>query len=278
LSRAQELAQAHCAAEPSTLTISRMFLGAAWAYSGDYASIARHTGGWVDEARGRDDRFAFAALSGMGSGALRHLMRGNREQALDELEQAMKPWAHQRFAYLHLGELHTQFLIRSSANDGSLLDWLSCIGSRIQHEFVLRTPGGKAFLPLFRAAGLLLLIDSRNSVRLKEVLVRTEREVQLLKRSPVPVRDGLGTLHDAVISSLRGNATIAYKQANDAYQRQCGAGHYGRFGALYLQGHLEGGEAGRAKCASVLKTFADQGWADPYQALAIVLPGAHLFT
>jgi len=59
--RAHDLLQAHCPGEPWLLTASRMYLGSAWFYSGNFREIKRHTGAWIDEARAREDRYAIAA-------------------------------------------------------------------------------------------------------------------------------------------------------------------------------------------------------------------------
>jgi len=277
LVEAQGLVQSECPGEAWLLTNIRMNLGAAWSSTGAYHVAARETRTWLHTAREHGDRFAVAALTGLGMGAFYALMQEPVESARAMLVDAMAPWPAEPFALAHLGELVTRMEIELYQGGSSAREWLAAFEARQRGAFVLKAPVFRTLLINYRARAALAALE-RASAEQREILTR---EAQVSHRKMSRSKEPFGRLGamsiGAQLAILEGESDRARELAATA---ACSAEQMGipsaAWGLRYLEGRLEGGEAGKQKRETALSFFGDQGWKDPWSVIAMALPALRL--
>jgi hypothetical protein len=247
-------------------------------YSGDYRSIAMETGAWVEEARRREDRYAFAALTGFGAGGLRHVVAGRPQEAVDEVARAMLPWPKTYFSVLHFGAFCVTAQARVAAADPEFFAWLEREDATYRRPIFMRAPTCRLAFHLMRLNALLVTPEAHAQPRSQEVLAKGRREVRALAGNQSQPAAGVAALARAVLHAREGHAEKALLDAEAAGAALKISGHCCERGATFLTGWLRGGDAGRETCAAVLSSFSDEGFVDPRQGLALCLPGAFLFS
>jgi len=268
LEAAQEIVNTRCPGEPWLLTNIRMNLGAAWFNSGEHARLARDHDTWLLEAQERDDRFGIAALIGLGHRFLRHLLVDAPDQALSELEAALAPWPVEPFSFARWGQLWALSYVELYRGGPALEAWLALHHARLERASVHRTQYGRNMLQGFRALAKLSALGTaspgavqaarREALRLGKIETSHAKALSALCLAQVAV---LETRFDAA-RALAGDAHVGFQQS----------GFVARHAAAYLIGALDGGEGGKARCASVLQHLREQGWQRPERAVAMFLP------
>jgi tetratricopeptide (TPR) repeat protein len=278
LGDAHELLQTRCPDKPWLLTTTRMYLGSAWFYAGDYASIASRMSAWLEDAQARDDRYARAALTGAGHASVRHLMDDRPEVARAEIEEAMARWPEQPFSSVHFGALSATCFVLLYHEGRGLLDWLDGTRTKIGNPYLLRSAACRFDQHTLEGFGIARALQAASSTERSELLERGDKVVRALERNPAPAASGIAALLRGVLQGARGDRERALNEFREAsrllMQHGCGFGSAAR----YLEGLLEGGDAGWAKREAMLELLRIEGWADAQRALALRVPGLHLFT
>jgi serine/threonine protein kinase len=270
--RAHDLLSAQCPGESWLLTASRMYMGSAWLYSGNFREIQRHAEGWMEEARARDDRYAVAAIAGFGAGSLRHAMNEQPELALAELEAAMAPWPKEPFATTHYGAFSTTYYVLGSEPGPRLLQYLEQRRD-VEHASVMRTPPLRfAYLAAY-LRGLLLAIESPKGPGAAELVARTRQTLRAMARLPgrTPRVFALGT--EASLHCLAGDREAALRCLRASEELARGVDHFCGIGIRYMLATLEGGEAARAVQLEIRAQIEASGWKNWERGLALHVPG-----
>jgi len=272
LSLAHDLLSARCPGEPWLLTSARMYLGSTWGHAGSFATLARHAGGWLDEARSRDDRYAYAALAGFGLASVRHLLRDDPAALHAELDEAMAPWAEQVFTINHFGAMICRAFALMYGGGSAALDWIDSVAPTVEHCSLMKTPACRGWLGSLRVVACISAANAAEGAARQALLQRAERELKPVERMKMPLTPGFVDLVRAVLAVHRGRTTDALALARESVVKLSQQQHYVRHGAEYVCGLLEGGESGRARCGAVLDHVRSEGWVDPERALGIYAP------
>jgi eukaryotic-like serine/threonine-protein kinase len=270
-----ELISTQCPDQPWLLATARMNLGSAWHYLGEHRSLAAHAETWVLDAKQRGDSHAYAALSGYGYGSERHLMRGAPAAALDELAEAMAPWPSEPITLNQIGALFgTLDALLYQGGDASW-SYLERSRARFQNSALAKSRPLKLALASFSANAAFSAMQGPPSHGDK-LAQHVVDQIRTLRRLSTPLSVACADLLAAALSAVRGNwerARLEVRAARTVFES---LHHTWRTSALHLEGWLEGGTAGRAKCEEALAEMRAQGWADPQRAVALKLPILHL--
>jgi serine/threonine protein kinase/predicted ATPase len=276
LSNAHELLQTRCLGEPWLLTAARMYLGSAWQYLGDMDALVRHTGEWMEEARARDDRYAQAALTGFGGGSLRHLVRDQPDLAFTEIEQAMAPWPSAPFSTIHYGAFTGIASALSYTRPSELLAWIDGQSQRWDRAYLMRTPIMRGVASIYTSIGIVRALEEARGPRREELLVRAKLQVRVLQQNPTTV--AFAPLLRALLQVARGDRSGALSSLTQASSQLSGSTSFWTGTALYLEGLLQGGDAGRAKCEPITARLRADGWVNLERAILHRVPGIRLIT
>jgi serine/threonine protein kinase len=271
--RAHDLLQANCPGESWLLTAARMYLGSAWFYSGNFREIKRHTGGWIEEARAREDRYAIAALTGFGAASMRHLVDDDPEQALSELETAMAPWPVRPFTTTHLGAFQTTAQVLACYGQGpGLLQYLDVRSPQLDREFLMRTSGARLIRHSANLQAYFQAIESPSGEQTARLVARAQVDLNGLR--PLPGNNAQAWYHvaGATLQLLAGRRDAALAGIEVALKYAEATDERVAPGIRYMLGRLQGGESGRALCDQVRTQLAEEGFKNVERALAMRVP------
>jgi hypothetical protein len=272
LEEAERLHVRHHPDDPWGLIGARYSLGMAWYRMGEHALLLRRMDAWIHEAEERQDRFAVALLTGMGHGAIRHLMRGAGERALSELDDSLAHVPDEPFSFAHFGHvmLTTQVLVYA----GGRAAWERLAARHKAHSraFLFRTRVGRPALLLLRCQAALSAYEESSASERRAFLRLVRDHTRKLRREKSGFTDAFAALYDAQALALEGSARAALELARDAHRRFAELRAVGVWPARYLEGHLEGGERGAQHCAEALAFFESQGWRDARRAVRMSVP------
>jgi predicted ATPase/tRNA A-37 threonylcarbamoyl transferase component Bud32 len=272
--RAHDLLQAQCPGEPWLLTAARMYLGTAWLYSGNFQDIRRHAGGWLEEARARDDRYAIAAITGFGAAAMRHATEDEPERALAELEAAMAPWPQEPFTTNHFGAFQSAAYILAGCEQGpKFMQFLAQRRPQLERAFFMRTLAPGLFWRVLRLQALLQTIDSpRNAegVRLRKL---AHIELRAIRRVPGPIAETSALAFAAWLHWIEDERERALACMRRACEISTGIEHFAIPGMHYVYGSMEGGESGKKRCDEARARIEAEGWKSWRRGLAMRVYG-----
>lgn len=272
LERAEKTCDQHLPDEPWLLTNTRMGLGSVLFSVGEHAMFAAKSETWIEDARSRGDRFAVAALEGLGQGFERHLIQDEPDLARKRLNDAMAPWGRDRFSLPHLGEMFGAVNIELYRGGSGAWQWLEEERARLEQAFLIRSTFGRASLAVLCAlAGLAHCVEASPADR-KQRIAATDRWASRTGRMAVPIAHTLGPLLKAQSLALSGMTGEALVTTRVACRLLEGGGLFHQHAARYFEGVLEGGDAGRGKRVAAIAFFAEQGWKNPQRAIAMWVP------
>jgi hypothetical protein len=272
---AHELISTQCPGQPWLLTTARMHLGCAWHFLGEHASLVAHSGGWVTDAKQRGDSHAYAALSGYGFGSYRHLMHGNPGAALSELAEAMAPWPNEPMSVNQVGALWGTLDALIFEGGGAGLLCLERNRDRLQKSPLVRSRTMKLPMAGWEANAALAAMQAPPSAGSK-LLQHVVTQIRILRSLSSPLSIAVADLLSGVLSTLEGKREQAHTEVQAARSALVALHHNLTTPALYLEGWLEGGAAGDAKCEEALRARRAEGWADPMRGISLCLPIFHL--
>ncbi|HTU59772.1 MAG TPA: hypothetical protein VMF89_15075, partial [Polyangiales bacterium] len=266
---AHELLQTQCPGESWLLTAARMMLGSSWTYAGNYQEIKRHMGGWIEEARARDDRYAIAAIAGTGGGSLRFAMEERPELAQTEIEAAMEPWPKQPFGTSHYGAFSTTYYVLGSEPGPRLLDYIDA-HPELERAPLMRTPTLRFSYLAARLRGLLLALEPGHQGAL---LARARADLRLLEKLPGRTPRVFTLAYAASIHQISGDGDSALRCLRESAALSENIDHFCGVGVRYMLALLEGGDAGRQTRAEIRAQIEAEGWKSWQRGLAIRVPG-----
>lgn len=271
MERVHELVQTQCPGEPWMLTNARMHLGWIWNLTGEHALLREHLTAWLDEARERKDRFAYGIFASYGSATLRHLMNDDPAATLSELESAMAPWPDTPFGFPHLGEAAMAVQAHRYVGGDGALQYLERNKTYLDNRYVRLNPSARLLLMAARGTALLEAIDAPDGPRTHELLQRARKEAARALGIASPLNEAASNSLLAVIEAVSKRPERALQHIKIAEAIYTPRGHLQAQALRYLQGLLEGGEAGYKKRSDVLAMFAAQGWKKPARGLTMHL-------
>lgn len=276
LCRAHDRVRSQCPDQPGLLTAARMYLGSALYYLGEYRALAAQSSEWISEAQTREDHYAYAALSGYGFGFLRHLMRDDAAAALAELSRAIQPWPEEPFSTNHMGISHGTLLSCLWTGGPKALSWFERNQERLARASVLKAPTPKLQIVRYRANAYLAAmteeVTERNATLRKGVAV----QLKLLETLRSPFAPAHAALIRAALLAVDRRTEQALESARAANALFTKLNLQRGEPAAFLEGWLEGGAAGRAKCDAELAALRAEGWSDPMRWVSTLLPIFHL--
>jgi hypothetical protein len=251
-----------------------MYLGSAWYYSSNFPEIQRHTGGWLEEAHAREDRYAVAALSGFGAASWRHVLDDNPDAALAEIEAAMAPWPSEPFSTTHMGAFLMANHVHGACLDGPrYLRHLEQQRGRLEGSFLMRTPTPSLMWSDARVVAHLKCIVSLEMPDAKRTMAAARTAQKGLARAPGPVASGMNLFVEAWFQLLAGDKAAALRACRSAHELLKGSTVPYEAGIRYMVGVLEGGESGKQMCAEVRAQIQEEGFRDIRRGLRFRLPG-----
>jgi hypothetical protein len=264
--RAHDLLQTQCPGQPWLLTASRVYLGVAWYHGGNMRDLRRHMGGWIGEARARDDHFAVAALAGLGSGSFRHAADDEPERGIEELTRAMANWPEAPpFTLNHVGAFLTQgMLLLCADQDGARLRQLLAVQrAQLDRAYAMSTPTLRLGLQWLRAAAALRSIDRFGVPSGHEALARARAETRVLRRVKVPLGRSTYCFLSGWIALLSGDREAARRAFEQAREVGEGADSINTTATRYSLGYVLGGAEGkrlRDEVQSQFEAFGFKNW------------------
>jgi serine/threonine protein kinase len=271
LTRAHELLIAQCPGQPWLLTSVRMQLGAVWFYRYQFRQL-RSMASWLDEARVRDDRYAIAALTGVGYASFRHALDDQPEAGLAELEAAMAPWPSEPFSTVQLGAFLAANRLQVLCADGpAFLRRLDTQHARLSRASLMRPPNMQYLWRISRFAALLHNIEAIGSAQPTDLIERARAEQRIIARLPGDYAAATARYFEAWLSLLSGDRDAALKQMREASVLNSKSPS-NNLGIQYALGRLEGGDAGRKLCEEAVAQIQSEGWRSVRRGLASRLP------
>jgi serine/threonine protein kinase len=273
LARAHDLLQTQCPGQPWLLNAARMYLGLAWFQSGNFQELRRHMGGWLEDARTRDDRYAVAALCGFGAGSFRHLLDGDPARGLAEIDEAMARWPKRPFATNHVGAFLVRGYIMSCAQDQlGLSRFLEAERSELEQAYLMRTPTPLLALSWLRVMVRMRSIERPGVTGLAECLQQVRVESRKIRRISGPYALVTCLSVEGWASFLEGDRDGALRTLTEAERASRSMDHYARQGLRYGVGFIAGGESGRRTCQEVVREIEAGGFRDFRHGLSFYLP------
>jgi tetratricopeptide (TPR) repeat protein len=273
LENAQRVAQQHCPDNPRLLTSIRFHLGINWYGLGEHKRLASELTVWLQEARERNDVLAVALLSGMGSGFVQHLMNDAPELALQVLEKTIAPMLAESYSFAHLG--HFMGTAHSLLYQGgpSALRFIDSHEAKYGRTFLMRTSTGQRTLLYVRLQAALSACQSAREPERSALIKDSERVMsQLLRRDRSPATPAFCALTRCQLAVLQGRRAEALVEARLAHAGFLALHLDWGAVASYLEGLLEGGVDGQAKCDAVLEERSARGWKDPLRSIGMQAP------
>jgi hypothetical protein len=124
--------------------------------------------------------------------------------------------------------------------------------------------------------GLVNAIERARGSARDQLLARAERELREMKQKPSPAAVGAALMFAGILALARGEREEARADLARAAAQLVDVASTWGYGARYLEGVLEGGALGRAKCEELREKLRVDGWQNTERALAFVVPGLHL--
>lgn len=273
LTFAHELIQSRCPGQPWLLTAARTYLGQAYMNLGEYRTMASSADAWLSEARAKQDRYAFASLTGFGGCSFRYLLRGEPDAAIAEIQEAMAPWPERSYTTSHFGaDLMVRAFALGYKGDSLLLEWMNGSEPRWRDAFLLKTPTCRATRLFAYALGLLFAYQSEPAQH--SLLERARLTARQLAKVRTAIAPGMVELCWSSIRAIERRDDEALAHARAAQQLLAGS----RFAmsGKYLEGTIEGGESGKQKRDEVRAFMKAQGAHDPDRIICTVVPGLSL--
>jgi serine/threonine protein kinase/predicted ATPase len=270
---AHELLQSRCPGQPWLLTSTRMYLGSTFVYLGDYRAVVQHSEAWLAEAKAKQDRYAVAALAGLGGASLAHLVRDDPEAALTELREAMAPWPEEPFSTNHFGACGARASAFLYKVDPNFLEWTQHNEQRLRSTFLMRTPACRLWLLSMSVFACLQRAAEPGADRVA-LIARARGQLRALAKVPSALAPGVVQLTSAILQGVEGQHELALVGAQAA-QRALSATAFEQ-AARYVEGVVEGGEGGSAKRQSVHDWLLGQGFRNPGAWLRVLVPGLTL--
>jgi hypothetical protein len=254
-----------------------MYLGQTWIYSGEFRQLAQHTSEWLEEARSKHDRYAFAAIAGFGCASYTALMRGQPEGALALIDEAMAPWPDQPFTSHHFGAAMARSGALAQMGGDALLSWLKVHGPQLENAYLFKTPIPRLALTWRCCAALLNAIPARAGATQHPLFVQARGYLPRIARlRSGRLARGSFSLLQGVLQLLEGRAEQALAHARSAQAELPGMVFLQ--GARYLEGAALGGEQGRVLREATLSALRAEGWTRPRALLRELLPGVDLIS
>jgi len=278
LEQAHATLQTECPGEPWLLSNVRMSLGGAWLQLGEFRLLYDASQAWIAEAREREDRFALAALNGLGMGGLRHLMDDDYDALREEMARAMAPWPAEPFGLVHVGEVLMVQLGEQYRGGAGGLAWLR--EREGHHRSALLLKVSRLLRATFAQIGVVARVSAWVDAPPGEraLLAGEIRAIaKQLKSDRSVSAEGARLTVSAQLAVIEGDIEAALV-GFESYRRWCEARGiaYGVQISSYLEGALRGGDGGRAQCEASLAHFRAQGWKKPWRAIAMSLPVVRL--
>ena len=101
-------------------------------------------------------------------------------------------------------------------------------------------------------------------------------QLNVLRALRIPLADTHARLLHGGLLALGGQRERALEEARSARAVFAKARDYHAAPSAVLEGWLEGGVAGRAKCEATLEGLRAQGWVEPMRFISATLPVFHL--
>lgn len=268
---AHELISTQCPGQPWLLTTARMSLGCVLHLLGDHASLAAHSEAWILDAKLRGDAYAYASLSGYGFGAYRHLLRGDPDAALAELAEAMAPWPTEPVSIHHVGALWATLDAHLFRGGEAAWQHFQRHRAMFQTSALARSSTFRIPMIFWEVSSALALLST--GVRDDSKLVQhVLAQLRSLEKLPSPLAAAFAGLLSAELSAWQGRHEQAYAAVRAAREVLESLHHGLKTPALFLEGWLERGASGRAKCEEALAVKRAHGWTDPLRGIAVCLP------
>jgi hypothetical protein len=228
------------------------------------------------DAIAREDRYAIAALAGMGGGALRHALRGDPEAGLVELEDALAPWPKEPWSGIHMGAMIVKRQLLASMRDGTrYARYMDDVAGVVGRAFIMRSPVARVNWLLFVAQSRLHSITHPRGPETARLLEQASVPLRTLARQKGPTtRLGLSWSEGGVLL-IRGDRTRALEATTYAMEEtrdHLGGENFVLPSLHYLHGALVGGASGRAECAQVKAQLETEGWSDWRNGLNMRMP------
>jgi hypothetical protein len=262
-----------CPEQPWLLTNLRMSLGGFWANRGDHGKLRPAVVAWLSDARDRNDQFAASVLEGFGIGSIARLMPDEPDVARDALEAAFAPWPRSPFTFAHIGYLIGVAQVELYRGGAGALCWMEQERQWLASAHLLRWSLGRISFLTYHALAALAAQRVAPAARAQSLLEIADAECRQLSRLHWVLAQLNVPLIEAQIAALRGQPERALERAREARERNERCESFWRArSAEYLEGVLEGGDAGLHKREHALAFFAEQGWTKPRQAIATFCP------
>jgi serine/threonine protein kinase len=266
LLEAEHTYRVHCAGEAWMLVNARGTLLSAWFLGGKHREFVTRGEAWLREAHAKGDAFALAYYDVGGLFALRHVMAGAPEKALEEVERVMKPWRATTWGIHHLLQAKVVHDILSYFGDERAHRWWS-EHAKVPPLFSSYFAEGIAWRKAeatFRA-GL--------SLRDPCLITRAERLLQPLLRAKtgfVRVYAGLTAMQVAI---FRGRLRDARKVAQSIREDAPKIDDFRTVAFRLLDDWLaRDGEVQSDFWEPSRAWFYEQGWTEPDRAMRWMLP------
>jgi len=274
LERVHETVQAECPGEPWLLTNIRMNLGTVWAQIGEHRLLHAGMSTWIAAARESSDRFAWAALSGLGQGAFRHLMDDDCDAARQEIGMAMTPWPREPFALAHLGEVFAVLGAETYRGGPSARLWFEEHRAALDRAFLFKASRLlRLTLGWQHSAACLSAMEGASAREQASLRAELSASAKQLRREPGLYALGVAAHLDAQLAVLDREVDAAVA-AVTSFRRWCQdqSALVWDNAAAYLEGTLLGGDTGSAQREQALLFLRNQGWKDPWRAMGMWLP------
>ena len=127
-----------------------------------------------------------------------------------------------------------------------------------------------------RASACLAAADGLSGEHNQRLLTKAKTEVGVLRKVGAPASDEHARLLGAGLLALAGRQEQALGEVRACHAAFVRTNNHQRDMAAFLEGWIEGGEVGRAKCEATLAGLRAQGWVDPMRFISVMLPVFHL--
>jgi hypothetical protein len=273
LEHSHRVATEHCPDQPWLLTNVRLGLGPIWVATCQHRKLATLSSAWLAEARERNDQFALSLLESSGGAHLRHLMDDEPDRARSQLKQAVAPWPPEPFSYTHFGEVMAITFIELYRGGDGAHAWFTRERPRLSRAFMMRASFGQATHLAWQALACIAACAGKAQSEAAALRNQAWAHAIALGKLDLRLAELNRALIEAQLTALEDDVEAAHvriRQALDLSER---------FGytlihqtARYLQGVMQGGEAGAASRQAVIATFEREGWKMPRKAVRIMCP------
>jgi hypothetical protein len=260
-----------CPTEVLLLSTVRTTTGLLLFRYGDFAQLASSFKRWFAEAEARRDGFAANALLAFGFGHISLLMEDRPEEVAELHARLMQPWRALPPGFAGVGEMFVRSSLGNYLGGTEHYEWFYEHASEHRRSFLMKQ-GEIQLVRLFgQASAALVARGGADRERKAELLTEAERTVPSIR--PKAIGAVFRPLVHAQVEALKGRTDSAL-QAARAAQEACvqNRDEAYRQSAQYLEGVLEGGDAGRARSEQSLAFYRDRGWKNPWRGVSMWAP------